>query len=286
MNTKLFAAASAIVLLGLSPAMAQTSVNSDTTTQNSVNSNGSSTGSTLEKTWEKTKEAVKETTADVKDATKEAYDDVKFSLFGQDENAAATEISLNAKVTASGMLGKPVFNNNNERVATLKDIILDESGAAKTVVVSDADFIGVGAKEAAFDYSMVTKREPEGDYIMPLSEETIDQAKTFSYDPADVNKEGTVVMPTSSYSVAKMLDADVLDMQNNKVADIDNITFKEGRADKVVIGFDKVLGMGGDKAALAMSDVKIIRGDDNSVKFQISAAQAAQLESFKQKASN
>ncbi len=49
----------------------------------------------------------------------------------------------------------------------------------------------------------------------------------------------------------------------------------------VVVGFDKVLGMGGEKAAMAFSDLKMINKGDGEIEFQLSASQAAQFESFK-----
>lgn len=281
MYAKILGAASVAVLLSLSPAIAQTS----------AENHSGNVEKTWEKAWDSTKEAVKETTESLTDKTKETYKEattagadekVEFSVLGADQSASV-ETSVNARMTADGILGEPIKNTNNERVGTMKDIVLDQNGVAQTVVVSDADLIDVGVtKDAAFDYSLVTRKDPEGDIIMPLTEEMIDQARAFSSSPDEAGKEGTSVMPISGLSVAKLLEAEVVDQENNKIGSVDNITFKGGRADKILVDG----GMDTGKVALDMTSVKINQEDKNSLKVQLDATQSAQLANFKQKSSS
>lgn len=242
-----------------------------------VELNAKATGNTV-------KEDAKQSWENTKQAASETVDDVKYTLFGKEPKGAPASIVVGA--TAKGLLDKPVHNGNNERVGTLKDIIIDSKGNATLAVVSDAELINIGAKEAAFDYSMVLRRDEKGDVVMPLTEDTINNARKFSYDTNDAGKENVRTIPAGGYSVEKLLKANVVNSTGEKVASVDNVTFRNGRASDLVVGFDKVLGMGGEKAALTFSDVKMISKGDGNVEFQLSASQAAQFESFKQAASN
>ncbi|HEY8190400.1 MAG TPA: hypothetical protein VIF12_06915, partial [Micavibrio sp.] len=64
-----------------------------------------------------------------------------------------------------------------------------------------------------------------------------------------------------------------------------NISFKGGRADNLIVGFDKIMGVGGDRAALAFADVSLVPDGSEAYDFQLTTDQAAQFEAFKQKAS-
>lgn len=225
--------------------------------------------------WENTKETVSKTAHDV-----------EYTLFGEGQQRGV-ETTIAADATAKGLLNKAVHNATNERVGTLRDIIVDADGNAELAVISDAMLPGIG-KEVAFDYSMVMRQNANGDVIMPITEEGIDSARSFSYDQKDAGKDANVrTIPAGGYSIDKLLSAHVVDAQGKKVASVDNITFRNGKADALVIGYDKTLGMGGKKAALSFANVKLNAKGNGSAEFQLSAAQAAQLESMKdRRASN
>lgn len=230
-----------------------------------------------------TKQEAERAWEDTKDAVAKAADDVEYTLFGKEPKGVETSITAGA--TASGLLNKPVNGTNNERIGTLRDIIVDGKGNAKMAIVSDSEVLNVG-KEAAFDYGLVLRHNADGDVIMPLTEESMKNARRFSYDAKDAGKEGVTTIPSGSYSIDKLLEANVVNAKGDKVASVDNVTFRNGRADALIVGFDKVMGVGGEKAALSFPDVKMISKGDGKVEFQLTAAQAAQFETFKQSASN
>lgn len=231
-----------------------------------------------------TKEEVKKGWEDTKEAVKEAYEDVKYTLLG--EKPGISPVIIDSRVTADGMIGKPMRNINNDEVAVLHDLILDKDGNVQMAVVSDADFIAAGSKQAAFDYSLVTAVDKDGDIITPISEKNIELARTFSYDKNDAGKEGIRVIPQGGYSAKDLLNAEVLDSQGRKAADVDNISLKGGKANMLIIGYHKVMGMGGDSAALAFSDVKLVRNKNDSLSFQLTATQSDQFETFKKAMTN
>lgn len=266
MNYKILTAVSALTLVSVSP-IAGAQNNPDTPPAATI------TKEDIKRGWENTKKAVTET-----------VEDIEYTVLGEERGGADTNITADA--TTKGLLKHPVYSANNKHIGTLKDIIIDQEGKAMLVVVSDAKLIDFGAKEAAFDYGMVLRRNEKGDVIMPLTEETIRDAQEFSYKAEDAGKENMRTIPAGGHSVEELLKANIINPAGDEVASVDNITFRSGRVDALIVGFDKVLGMGGKKAALRFSDVKIIDKADGDVAFLMTAAQTAHLESFKQAGSN
>jgi sporulation protein YlmC with PRC-barrel domain len=200
-------------------------------------------------------------------------------LMEDDSTERTTAYVVSSQKTASGMIGKPVFNEAGEGIAKITDIIVDQNGKATMVIVTDGQFTKMG-KKVAFDYDAVTRIDADGDFIMPVTEKIIDQARAFSYDRAEASKD-TRVIAENSYSVAALLDGQLVDQNQKAVADIDNIVFKDGHATHLIVGFDKTLGMGGDKVALNYMSVPIIRASDE-FDFQLSAKQTTQFEFYRE----
>lgn len=270
MKMQLLTTISTLALLAASPAIAET-VNTNTSAETKTTGDVSTD---VNRAWE-----------DIKDDSAAAYEDIK-AVFIDEENTSGqfTDITINSRTTATGMIGRDVVNGNGDKVAKIEDIILNENGNAAMVVVADGGVLGLGAKLAAFDYNNISSRTENGDVIMPLTEQSIDQAAAFSYDEKDAG-EKVRVMPANGYSVKKLLDADLVDPTNEKVAEVDNISFRGGEASQLIVAFDQVLGLGGKKAAMDFDDAKLVRADDN-LDFQLNANQAAQFENYKKVATN
>ncbi len=282
MNYKILSAVSALTLLAASPmAAAQSdSVHPQSRFErtNAANNPDTPPAATI------TKEDIKRGWENTKKAVTETVEEIEYTILGDETNGANTKISMGA--TTKGLLDRPVYSTNNKHIGTMKDIIIDREGNAMLAVVSEAKLIDLGAKESAFDYGMVLRRDEKGDVVMPLTEETIKNAREFSYNAEDAGKENIRTIPAGGYSVEKLLKANIVNPSGDKVAGVDNITFRAGHIDALIVGFDKVLGMGGKQAALRFSDVKLLDKGDGDVAFQMTAPQAAQFESFKQSASN
>ena len=293
MNMKILATVSAVAMMAMAPIATPAHAADDSTASGKASIHGQAARSNETETDLKrmkadpdqvlTKEEAKKGWEDTKEAVSEAVDDVEYTLFGKEPKGV--ESSITAGATASGLLNKPVNGTNNQRIGTLRDIIVDGKGNAQMAIVSDSEVLNLG-KEAAFDYSLVLRRNADGDVVMPLTEESMKNASRFSYDTKDAGKNGVKTIPSGAYSVEKLLEANVVNARGEKVASVDNMTFRNGRADALIVGFDKVMGMGGQKAALSFPDVKMINKGDGKVEFQLTAAQAAQFETFKQSASN
>jgi sporulation protein YlmC with PRC-barrel domain len=195
-------------------------------------------------------------------------------------NAAAAEVRVDERMTADGIIGKPVYNEKNERVATVEDVILDADGKANMVVVKDHKFMTLGNKLAAFDYDAIIDRKEDGDLVMPITEKSIENVAEFSYKTTD--KPTVKAMPDRGYSIKKILAGDLVDPSGKKLAAIDNLTLKDGRAKLVIASYNQILNMGGDKVAIDLDSAQLVAGKDkdDEVDVKLSDAQARKLSEF------
>lgn len=262
MKNKILATVSIITLMGANPALAETN---KTQTKPEASSSGDIS------------EDAKEARGNMKSDTSEAYEEIKAIVIGKEKSDKNLPVVINSRYTASGIIGHDVYNEKQESVSKVTDMIVDKDGKAIMVIVSDGMF-GIG-KKAAFDYNAITRVDEDGDVIMPITQEIIDNAASFSYDIAEGGDQVRVI-PDNGYSVVSLMDGNIVNQNNKPVADIENITFKNGVAHQIIVGFDKTLGIGGEKAVLSYTDVKLVR-DDTALNFQLSADKSAQFEDFK-----
>lgn len=261
MNKKLFMVAiSTLALVGQAPAYAD-----------SMQPPVSQTGSV--------KEDMKEAWQDMKHDAQEAKESFEAFFLSEDEAVPAKKVAYARISSATGMIGSPVINYKNERVGTVKDIIVNKDGEADMLVIADGEFPGFDGKLVAYNYSDVFKKDAEGDVLAPISENMINRAAEFSYTP-DTGKSMVRNIPEGGYSVEKILKGDVLNSNDEKVGSVEDIYFKGGRADLVIIGFDKVLGMGGSKVAANYQPADIIF-DGDSLHVELTAQQSVALSNYK-----
>ncbi len=205
--------------------------------------------------------------------TKRAFDQVGDAL--SDEEPAAgpatkakfvTSTSANANLnatTAENLIGKPVVNTAGKKVASVKDIILDDKGRAKSLVLSDGGFLGLGNKLVAVDYKTINRVESNGDVVIPLTEASLKSSPEF-------NPKATTAMLAS-----KILDGDIKTLQGDSVASIDNLSFRNGAASQLIVSYGV-----NQKAVLSFDSLKALPSKDD-VDFQLTAKQAAEFENFK-----
>ncbi|MCB1563096.1 MAG: PRC-barrel domain-containing protein [Alphaproteobacteria bacterium] len=229
------------------------------------------------------KDAVSDAAQDVSQAAKETYEDIRGALSG-DKKAHIAPVTIDRRMTAAGIIGQPVLNEKGERVAKVKDIILDDQGKASMIVLADGDWTGLG-KLAAFDYNVITRTGADGNVIAPLTEKTMDQAAPFSYDPKSASDPSVKIIPQNGYSAATLLDTQLTDPKGRTLAEVDNISFHNGQAEHLIVEFDQMLGLGGKKVTLGFHDPELQMSGDKP-RFQLSAAQAKQFEAYKNAATN
>ncbi len=222
---------------------------------------------------------------EIKEDASEAYEDIKAYILGSKAGEQSTEVTIDSRHTVKGMIGHSVQNAKGDRVGTVKDIILDAGGNAMMVVIADRDVPGFEGKLVALDYNLVSVRNLDGDVIAPLTEDTISKIAAFSYDPKD-REDGAYVMPDEGISISKLLEGQLVDNQMQPLAEIENISLKNGHTTDLIVGFGKVVGLlGGQAVVLSYDDAKLVRVEDG-YDFQLSADKAAHFEAYKKSVTN
>lgn len=258
-------AVSALALIATSPAFAETKP------ANEVRAEAATTGSV--------KQDVKNAWKDMKHDANEVKKEFEAFFLSDDEKVPAKKTVYATASSASGIIGSPVVNYKDERVGTVKDIIVNANGNADMVVIADGEFPGFDGKLVAFSYSDISTKNKSGDVIAPISEKMIDKAAEFSY-VAETGKSIVRYVPEGGYSVSKIMKGDVLNNKDEKVGTVDDIYFSNGEVDLIVIGFDKTLGMGGDKVAANYDPTNIVF-DGDALHVELTAKQSVALSNYK-----
>jgi len=279
MTKKILMGASVLAVLAAFPAFAED------TMKDKADRAGAKVESTAEKAADKTKEtyneakeATKEGYAKAEAKTKEAYEDVK-TYFNDDKDDDKT-VNVISRVTADELIGTKVQNWKGDDIGRINDILVTADGDAETVIIDD-NGLGLGGKLAAFDYDVIEGFNGDKDVVVKISEENIKQASRFEYEGTAKEGEKIRYAPADQYSVKKIIDAKVVDPDGKNVADVDTVAFEGDDADYLIVTFNKILGMGGDKAALNLDALDLVN-KDGKYTFQLNTQQTAQFENYKE----
>lgn len=281
MKKKLLLAVSAIALVAAAPSLVHAQSNS-ALEERTVNQGDVPhlTKEETRKAWENTKEAVSDAAKDTSRAIENTYDDIKASLQNQG-NGKIEKVAIDPRVTARGLLDKPIYNDRGGRVATIHDIILDNRGEADYIILSDGKFEGHGDL-VAVDFGDLAKQDRDGYILSPLSADILANATTFVYKkPAQVST-GKVVSLEGNVSVKNLLGTNVLDPSGKSVAKVDDVSFNNGKADRMIVKFGQILGMGGDKAAMTFGDFAVNQNPQNQdVRVELSNNTLQEFQAYK-----
>jgi sporulation protein YlmC with PRC-barrel domain len=66
------------------------------------------------------------------------------------------------QVLASKLMGASIQGANNEKLGTINDVLIDESGKVVAVIVGVGGFLGIGEKNVAIPYGDVTRSGSSG----------------------------------------------------------------------------------------------------------------------------
>ena len=98
--------------------------------------------------------------------------------------------AMPADTRASKLMGKDVYNLNNENIGEVGDLIIDNGKNIKAIVVSVGGFLGMGERNVAIDPASVVLTESDGSarLVVNTTKEQLKNAPAFNL--ADVDKAG------------------------------------------------------------------------------------------------
>jgi len=95
-------------------------------------------------------------------------------------------VQANNQWMASQLIGLAVYGPSKEKIGTINDLVIDQSGSVQAAVIGIGGFLGIGTKDIAVVLRvMVITRENDGDTAnVKLSKNEIDLAPAFqTYTP-------------------------------------------------------------------------------------------------------
>ncbi len=212
------------------------------------------------------------------------------------ENAAPAVPVVRAEGSlVTNIVGESVYNgttDNAEKIGKVTDVVFDKAGQAKSIVIGVGGFLGVGAKDVAFDYDKLQWAEKNGDrwLVAKTSKDQLTAEPAFDrtrYEPAPppaaASGGGTATAPSAGGATtgsdtamapsppAKIVEPDgtlaslvVGESVYNgtadnaeKIGDVkDMVLNKEGKAESLVIGVGGFLGLGQKAVAFDYAKAK------------------------------
>ncbi|MCF6108634.1 PRC-barrel domain-containing protein [Mesorhizobium muleiense] len=119
------------------------------------------------------------------------------------ETAPAAPVARAEGSLMTNIIGESVYNGTGddaENIGEVSDVVFDENGQAKSVVIGVGGFLGVGAKNVAFDYNKLQWAERNGDrwLIAETTKDELTAQPDFDrkpYDPAPAATDTTATAP-------------------------------------------------------------------------------------------
>ncbi|TRC76848.1 PRC-barrel domain containing protein [Mesorhizobium sp. WSM4307] len=195
------------------------------------------------------------------------------------EPAAAAPVARAEGSIVTNIIGESVYNGTSddaENIGKVTDVVFDKDGMAKSVVIGVGGFLGVGAKNVAFDYDKLQWAEKNGDRWLvaqtskdelkahaefdskpygpapapatstdaaaPKAPATTDTAQAPAAAPAEPVKraDGNLATNIIGETVYNGTGDDA-----QKIGSVNDIVLsKEGKAESLVIGVGGFLGLG------------------------------------------
>jgi len=198
------------------------------------------------------------------------------------EPAAAAPVPRAEGSIVTNIIGESVYNGTGddaENIGKVNDVVFDKDGMAKSVVIGVGGFLGVGAKNVAFDYDKLQWAEKNGDrwLVAQTTKEELTAHPEFDskpYGPAPAPAASTdataPTAPATTDTAQKPVDMNAASAEPMKRADgnlatniigetvyngtgddaqnigsvNDIVLSKEGKAESLVIGVGGFLGLG------------------------------------------
>jgi sporulation protein YlmC with PRC-barrel domain len=201
----------------------------------------------------------------------------------QDTTPAAI-VTLENGNLATNIIGESVYNgtaDNAESIGKVSDVVFDETGKAKSMVIGVGGFLGIGEKKVAYDFGKLQWAEKNGDrwLVAETSKEELKAQPAFDpapYEPAAAAQApGDATAPAGTTGTApsdaaqtapapaetappvakadgnlasQILGENVYNGTGDdaqKIGDVNDIVVaKDGQAQSLVIGVGGFLGMG------------------------------------------
>src|SRR5262245_1915491 len=101
----------------------------------------------------------------------------------EEMNQFQTSVPSDA-LTISNVYDQDVYDDQNNKIGDVKDILLDKDGRVSAVIVGVGGLLGVGEKDVAVPFNALKFAEKDGDryLVMKTTKEALEKAPGYNYD--------------------------------------------------------------------------------------------------------
>lgn len=155
----------------------------------------------------------------------------------------------------SNIIGETVYNgtaDDAQNIGKVSDLVFDKDGNAVSAIIGVGGFLGIGAKDVAFDYDKLQWAEKNGDrwLIAAVTKEELETQPAFDstpYKPVTPAAEAPGVAPTDgTASPDGTAEAPATDMQTAPAEPAPAVEPVEGNLASLIIGESVYNGTGDD----------------------------------------
>lgn len=229
-----------------------------------------------------------------------------------------TTVAPATAVATEDLLGRTIENADGDNVGEITNVVIDQAGKAKYVIVAVGGFLGMGEKHVALAWDELTISDNGETVMSAVTKEQLEalpehqfpsetQAGTvYSYDedikvnpqmadrddataadqPPMTTGEQTTALETSpaagdmGIGASKLVGADVTNAQGESIGEINEVMLgNDGAAQGLVVDVGGFLGVGERRVLVDWSDVTV-RAQGNGAVEVATAMDRARLESL------
>jgi sporulation protein YlmC with PRC-barrel domain len=106
------------------------------------------------------------------------------SAFAAEETGQFQTSVPSDALTISNYYEQDVYDNQNNKIGDVKDVLLDKEGRVSAVIVGVGGVLGLGAKDVAVPFNALKLAEKDGDryLVMNTTKEALEKAPGYTYD--------------------------------------------------------------------------------------------------------
>jgi sporulation protein YlmC with PRC-barrel domain len=177
--------------------------------------------------------------------------------------AAPTSPSSTMRVLASDIDKADVYDNSENKIGDVTDLVINSSGNITTAVIGVGGFLNVGQKDVAIPFKDLKISSRNGKEWLALNRTKEELRSMPTYEPMgrSVTTSGSS-LSTANWLASDIYKANVYDNSENKIGEVTDLVLdNEGNVVTAVIGVGGVLGAGQKDVAVPFRDLKISSRD-------------------------
>jgi sporulation protein YlmC with PRC-barrel domain len=172
--------------------------------------------------------------------------------------AAPTSPASTMRLLASDIYKASVYDNSENRIGDVTDLLMDHNGHITTAVIGVGGFLGVGQKDIAVPFTDLKFSSRNGKEWVAFNRTKEQLKSTPAYEPTGRSAATPATPSAENWRVSDIYKANVYDNSEHKIGDVTDLVLdNDGNIMTAVIGVGGVLGAGQKDAAVPFKDLQI-----------------------------